>query len=342
MFRGGELTRLLVLVLMLFILFTMISRLRMNPNMLAWMVPESTEDRQVMHHPPQPAEAAAEKPAEKPAAKPAEKPAAKPAGETAVARAEPPLDEDPEEIEAIKEEFQAVTDGRISREIVEMAAYQRLMRWARNQSWEPLTARAKKGFVYTDFMQSPDSFRGKLVTMKLEARRILACPAVTDPDDPAEKLTLYEVWGFSKESRSFPYVFVVLDLPEGMPYGPNVEVSVRATGYFFGLQGYMSSFSKPGSAPLRAPMFIGRMQWIKDRPVQLTQTDWSLVWIAGGVVVLIVAGTVGYMALCGRRKPPVLAGDRVVSGELTVDHWLQRAEHDADPVEFDRNEADDV
>ncbi len=49
---------------------------------------------------------------------------------------------------------------------------------------------------------------------------------------------LYEVWGFTSESRDRLYVAIVVDLPKGMPIGPSVYEKARFTGYFFKLQGY--------------------------------------------------------------------------------------------------------
>ena len=358
-FRGGEFARLMTMILMLLVLFTMISRLRNNPNMLDWLLRDHGEDAQIMRHAPAGdalagTASAATSPDPQPTIPPpvdaAQKPAAAAASTTATGTAasgsaslpeEFFLDQDPEERDAIREEFQAVSDGRFAREVIEMAAYLRLVRWARTQSWQQMLSRAGKGFVYTDFVQSPDRFRGKLLTMKLDARRVLPCPEITDPDDPDKKLVLYEVWGSTKESRSFPYVFVVLDLPDGMAYGPEVQENVRVAGYFFGLQGYYSSYSKPGSAPLRAPMFIGRLEWVKPQPVQLNSTDWNIVWAVGGGVALIVVGTLGYLAFRSRRGPPRLAGDRLEPAKMTMDEWLNQAEVGDAPVDLGPNDYDD-
>lgn len=351
-FRGGEFMRMMSMIVMLFVLFTMITRLRNNPNMLAWLLRDHGEDAQIMRHAPagdalagtaSAAQAANPQPAPSPSA-PSANDAAAPTTAASGSAALPDesfLDQDPEEREAIREEFQVVTDGRFARQVIEMAAYLRLVRWARAQTWEQMLVRAGKGFVYNDFVQSPERFRGKLLTMKLDARRVLPCPEVTDPEDPEKKLVLYEVWGSTKESRSFPYVFVVLDLPEGMAYGPEVQENVRVTGYFFGLQGYYSSFSKPGSAPLRAPLFIGRLEWIKPQPVELNSTDWNILWGAGGAAVLIAVGTLGYMAFRARSGPPRLAGDRVAPAKVSMDEWLNQAEVGDAPVDLGPNDYED-
>ena len=150
-----------------------------------------------------------------------------------------PTDKDPEEVEAIQEEFQAVSDAKLSIGPEEMPAYNRLLRWVQSQTLSEMRSRAKKDPVFTQFYQSPDKYRGQLFELKLNVRRILK---YTHND-----LTLYEVWGWTAESRSWPYVGVVIDLPKGMPIGPDVYETVTLVGYFFKMQGYMEAGAKPRS-----------------------------------------------------------------------------------------------
>ena len=128
-----------------------------------------------------------------------------------------PTDEDPEEAEALKEEIQALTDGSLQMGPEEMEAYDRLVRWANSQPFELLQKRARKQSVLADFMQFPDKQRGRLFTLKLNVRRILPV------DKTRDGIALHEVWGWTTESKTWLYVAVVIDLPQGMPIGSTAQ-----------------------------------------------------------------------------------------------------------------------
>jgi hypothetical protein len=343
MLRRSEMLRLMSMLLLLAVLFTLISRLRTNPQMLAWMLREEGDKQYVRHAPPAPD---AKPPAGAPqSAKPSGAPAENSAGPADKTEAEPaaaepkevPPDQDPEEADALKEELQAVSDGQMYRDRTEMAAYHRLARWAKAQTFEAMSKRATKNVVYTRYLQSPSEMRGKLVAMRLDVRRILEGSPVTDPEDTTRKITFYELWGFTDESKTFPYCVIAEDMPEGMPIAPNVQEYVRFVGYFLGLQGYQSALSKPGSRPLVAPMLIGRVKWDKPEPMPLTNTDYSIIAIVAAAVVLIAIGAFAVAILRGRRGFLETA-NRSNPGALSVDDWLDRAQQGdapADPTAAD-------
>lgn len=231
-----------------------------------------------------------------------------------------PTDEDPEQRADSTEEFQAVTDGTIGIQPEEMLAYWRLLLWTEHQSLETLQRRARANVFFTELMQFPEKFRGRLVTLDLNVRRVLAY----DLDDtPLGKRRLYELWGFTEESKAWLYVAVTAHLPEGMAVGPEVEERVRLTGYFFKLQGYFEAGAKPRAPALRAPLLVGRLSRFAPPPgVQASPGDdwWTAAVLIGACLVLAVA--IGTQLWSGRRAARHEAVRREDAGRSVRD-WLQ-------------------
>ncbi len=277
------------------------------------------------------AEAPTAKPQAAPEAKPQAAPEAKPQ-----AALEGPTDEDPEEREAIGEEFQAVTDKTLEIQPEEMLAYRRILQWVADQPISAMRKRARTDVTFNDFMLSPDKYRGALVDVVLNARMVRPC------DMPFEGSELYEVWGFSNDSGSWLYAAVALNLPEGMPVGRGIMEQVRFVGYFFKLQGYYPADAKPNAPSLAAPMLIGRLVWIKpNEPAKTTfDASWGLMILAGFIVLLLAQ--LAWLALRPkRRRSTIQPLTSPKPGALTVDQWLSSAESDrAPPEEPPKSDAD--
>ena len=167
-----------------------------------------------------------------------------------------PPDEDWEQQAEVAQEFQAVLDGSLEIQPEENFAYARLFSWIQQQSWDDLCARARGDVVLADLMHSPAKYRGRLLKLDLNVRRVLAC----DVDNRLLKARrIYEIWGFTEDSKAWLYDVVTDELPEGMPIGPDVIERAQFVGYFFKLQGYYEAGAKPRAAPLRAPLLVGRL-----------------------------------------------------------------------------------
>ncbi len=65
---------------------------------------------------------------------------------------------------------------------------------------------------------------------------------------------LYDVWFYSDENRSFPYVVVVEDPPTGLVVGYELNLRASFDAYFFKLLKYQA-----GDTTRAAPMLVGRM-----------------------------------------------------------------------------------
>ena len=232
-------------------------------------------------------------------------------------------DLDADEKDAAEEEFQAVTDHTMQINKLDMPAYLRVLKWVERQSEPRLRRRGQSEVYFNDLIQSPEKYRGKLISIDLNVRRIRE---YEEPNQRSGKL--YEVWGFTRESKVWLYVAMVPELPAGMPVGLDVAENVRLTGYFFKIQDYQDGLGRQGYAPL----LMGRLRW--QAPVEPTLSPNEWVWIVVGVCVVGVVGVVIFLisVLRQRRRPPeVNWAGRPRPGALTMDEWLDRAESDELP-----------
>ncbi len=185
-FRGPERWRLISGVMMLVVLCMLIARAK-DPSVWRWLAPGKAAEPQ--------------------AAAPAPK-VPEPTG---------PTDEDPEQADAAREEFQAVTDGTLGLGPEEMEAYNRLVFWVKNQSFARLWQRARKGLWYTDLYDAPGKHRGELVALDVEIGRAQSVGKSRDG------IPLYEVWGATEESRGRLYDLIVVGYPKEMPVGYDIR-----------------------------------------------------------------------------------------------------------------------
>ena len=97
-----------------------------------------------------------------------------------------------------------------------MPAYWRCLKWARAQSFAELERRAADGVVYTQLLEQPDKYRGKLLRLRLHIRRVLDWEA---PKNSAGVRRVYEAWGWTDESKSHPTSPSSATLPAGHETG---------------------------------------------------------------------------------------------------------------------------
>ncbi len=211
-----------------------------------------------------------------------------------------------------------------------MPAYWRCLKWARAQSFADLERRAVHGVVYTQLWEQPDKYRGKLVRLRLHIRRILDWEA---PENSAGVRRVYEAWGWTDDSKSFPYVVVFSDLPEGIPLGDNVEEEGLFVGYFLKTIEY-TAFNRNRSSPL----LLGRMKWLASaapaHPL-VGRNDWFWIGaIAVPVLLLIAFGTWFQMRRFRRVKLPAAPP----ADEAEIENWFRNgsASSPADDAPHDR------
>jgi hypothetical protein len=227
-------------------------------------------------------------------------------------------DLDADEKDAAEEEFQAITDHTMQINKLDMPAYLRVLKWVERQSEPRLRQRAQSDVFFNDLIQSPEKYRGKLVSVDLNVRRIREYEG---PSQHSGKL--YEVWGFTRESKVWLYVAMVPELPPGMPVGLDVAENARLTGYFFKIQDYQDGLGRQGYAPL----LMGRLRW--QAPVDPTSSPNEWMWIVVGVCGVGVIGVFSFLVSMLRqrgRPQEVNWAGHPRAGALTMDEWLDRAE----------------
>jgi hypothetical protein len=166
-----------------------------------------------------------------------------------------PTDADKAEWTEASKLFEAVTD-RAPLTPVEMPAYWRCMKWARAQSFAALERRSADRIFYTRLWEEPDKYRGKLLRLRLHIRRVLDYDA---PKNSVGVKRVFEAWGWTDESKAFPYVVVFSELPQGMSLGPDVQDEGLFVGYFLKTMTYTASNAKRS-----APLLIGRMKAVSS------------------------------------------------------------------------------
>lgn len=194
-----------------------------------------------------------------------------------------PNDLDDEEVARSEELLGLATDGTPLKP-KEMPAYWQLMRWSQTASSADLEQRALQDVPFTQLCEQPDKYRGKLISMRLHVRRVLKYDA---PVNPLELQDVYEAWGWTDESRSFPYVVVFSQCPQGLPIGTEVQAEANFIGYFLKVMKVEGAKNNARGAPL----LIGRMQLALPPAPKQASLDPSVFWlIFGGSAAVAVFG----------------------------------------------------
>jgi hypothetical protein len=219
----------------------------------------------------------------------------------------------------IDTEFSVVSD-KAPIEKPDMPAYWRLMEWAHRLPVNELRRHAQTKVFFTDFWEAPEDWRGKLVELKLNVRRVLSYEA---PENELGIETIYEAWGWSDESRTYPYVVVFTELPEGMEIGSDVREDITFVGYFLKILAYEASDKKRG-----APMMVGQViRTTKPSPSAKPSAEarkeselWFML-ICGGALVLMMLYTGS--RIFRRKKPASMASGDIQPGDISAtNEWL--------------------
>ena len=160
-----------------------------------------------------------------------------------------PDDRDAREAETVIGLLELVRD-RTPLKPGEMAAYWRFMRWARAQPQRDLERRAQSGVPTLQIWEQPGRYRGKPIRLSLHVKRVLHFEA---PANPVGVKDVYEIWGWTDDSLSQPYVVVVPELPQGLKVGADVSGEIVFAGYFLKNMAYEAVENHRA-----APLLVGR------------------------------------------------------------------------------------
>ncbi|MDR3636659.1 MAG: hypothetical protein P4L84_22845 [Isosphaeraceae bacterium] len=166
-------------------------------------------------------------------------------------------DEVPEPIKADdSDDFRGVTD-KTPIELLDTAAYVKLLKKARETSMADLAQQARRDVLYSHLWERPDKYRGVPV-------HILGTVMLSKRYDYklAKNGWLHEVWIVTEDSHPNPIVCVFEDVPKGFPLGTDVNERVVFNGYFLKLLRYEAHRNVARAAPL----LIGRIGWTPPPP----------------------------------------------------------------------------
>ncbi len=193
--------------------------------------------------------------------------------------------------------------GRVTVADLENIADQELQR--RNAGRKAENKPPWKRFQVLSLFKNSADWRGEPVVFEGTARR--AIHVRVEDEDIVQRFGItgyYEVEVFvdlgayyklykdsDKRISSYPLVFCLLDLPEGMPRGDRISQAVRVPGLFFKIWTYESQFAEQHDKGSRqmAPLLVGRgLTWYSPEEKPATES-----WPA------IIAGTLFLLALAG-------------------------------------------
>lgn len=201
-----------------------------------------------------------------------------------------PDDRDEDEFAKAEVLFDLVTD-KAPLKTREMEAYWKLMEWSRTQPFAEFSRRAKFDVPFTQLWDQPEKYRGKPIRLRLHVRRVLE---YDPPDNPLNAKKSYEAWGWTDESRSFPYCVVFTDPPRDLPIGTDVRAEIDFVGYFLKIMTFKAFDNARG-----APLLVGRARLVSvPKTASTSQMDWT------GVIAFVLAciAIVGYFVWSGTRS----------------------------------------
>ena len=220
----------------------------------------------------------------------------------------------------IPEEFLApIEDNTFGVRRAELDAYHDMLDRVRRLPETVVEQAADDGVAFTVIMLQSDDYRGKLIRVTGQLRRVTEYPVMENESGIDH---LYEGWLFTNDSANNPWRIVTTSLPEGLPLGEEVEpVKVSATGYFFKRTGYASQSGQHVAPTLLAKSYetVPVTTNIASE-VRSEMHNWLLGFI--GFVVAALALMI-WLTMTDDRK---FAGSRL--GELA------KARLDADPEDL--------
>lgn len=186
----------------------------------------------------------------------------------------------PDEWSSFTAETQPIEDRQALQQ-VDMPAYWRLMSWAKSESFLELLQRANPHVLFVNLWEEPQVHRGQPVRLRLNVRRVLSYQA---GENNLGITQLYEAWGWTTDSKSFPYVVVFPELPAGLPLGADVNAEVEFAGYFLKVMAYDAYETRRG-----APLLIGQLRLLQ--PTATNSPTWpqprELILWAGGLLTAV-------------------------------------------------------
>ncbi len=215
----------------------------------------------------------------------------------------------------------ATKDNTFGITSAEKPAFDAIVAKVRHTDLEDLQRIAHNDVPFAALMLDADHYRGEVLTMEGDLRRIHRLPAGTDDSTTAES---FEAWLFTTDSGVNPYRVILSSLPEGIPLGDDLKppVHARITGYFFKRYSYATAHDFH-----TAPLVIAKMQTpltsSTSRAVPPARNSRSLTFLAIGILAaLVIVAAVVEVSLLRRSHSRRVSEDAT---ELPTDmSWLDQ------------------
>lgn len=220
------------------------------------------------------------------------------------------------------QELTMLSDATMEWTAEEMPAYWRLLRWTQQTPSAKTSSSPNYSRVaYHELIHRAKGMRGQPVAVDLHVCRVISY------DAPANSLgikTLYEVWGWSEDSRGALYVAVVPNLPSSVKVGESVRYRATLRGYFCKLQGYLAVGSPGKPATTAAPLLIGRLTEYRE-PKTVVATGKELWHSAAGLLLaLSFVGILPRFSPLRTRSKPALASHVATRDPAVLDAWIDQ------------------
>jgi hypothetical protein len=177
-----------------------------------------------------------------------------------------------------------VEDDTLSLRKADRVAYHAVLDRLRAADERDIESAADPSGTFPAVMTEPAHFRGRVVSIRGTARRILEIPATSANSQEAGRL--YELWVFTPDSGDNPWRVVATDIPKGLPRGLLEDgVPVRIAGVFFKRQGYETQAHALHVAPLLLAKTVHRVRPAGRRLAEFDPTPWL---IGAGIAVAVV------------------------------------------------------
>lgn len=193
----------------------------------------------------------------------------------------------------------------------EADAYYRVLAKAEATPLDDLQAHAQSDALFVNLMTSPERYRGRVVTVIGELRRLFEIPA---PENDYGLTKLYEAWICTEESGENPYRIVCTSIPDDFKPQETSRVAVKVTGYFFKREGYQTWDGRLHVAPTVLAGRISKYVSPQAPPPVEDVVPW-MVAVISVVGLAMLATVIGYAMSDSRGK----RGQRITQTISAVD-----------------------
>lgn len=182
----------------------------------------------------------------------------------------------------------SVSDSTFGIPKAERPAYEAVLAQARRVPQRELERTARQAVPFGLLMLEADQYRGDVLTIEGDMRRLHRLTPVPNVAGSSES---FEAWIFTADSGLNPYRVICTSLPEGFPFGDQLDppIRVRATGYFFKRFSYATT-GDHHTAPLLLAKTLVRINVPKPVMHQPRHRSRTLTIVAVCVLLVIAIG----------------------------------------------------